>query len=66
MMQKYNKEEMWLDETECYGCENMTTNESGMCDDCGGRADTTESERPVRKVRSLSQAYDIIEKGAQM
>jgi hypothetical protein len=61
-MQKYNWRTMYHQKTECYGCDNITSNLSGMCDDCGGADDKTESYRPVRKAHTWSRAFDIIER----
>lgn len=62
-MVKYSKSMLYQHETECYGCNNRTTNMSGMCDDCGGADDMTESIRPIRKAHTVSQAFNIIERG---
>ncbi len=63
-MQIVTKIAMYQDEAECYGCNALTTNLSGMCDKCNGADDKTESERPYRKSYTLSRAFDIIERGS--
>ncbi len=50
------KEDMWQGESECYGCETLTMNASGMCDKCG-----SDSEPMKRKTHTLTEASQIIE-----
>ncbi len=63
-MQIYSMTEMYQLQTECYGCNTMTMNTSGMCSGCGGDSHKTESARPDREKHTLSRAYDIIERGS--
>ena len=63
-MQIVTKTELYHHETECYGCNTITKNLSGMCTKCGGDALVTESERPEREACTLSRAFDIIERGS--
>jgi rRNA maturation endonuclease Nob1 len=61
-MQKYSKEMLYHESTECYGCNNITTNESGMCDNCGGSANIA-GLKPKRTRHTIGEAYDMIERG---
>ncbi len=56
----YSKSELYKHESECYGCDNKTTNMSGMCDDCGGGM--SNPSLPVRKTYTSKQAFNMIER----
>ncbi len=60
-MQRYDKEQLYKQETECYGCNKLTHNISGMCDACGGAAGVTQSRYPDRDMYSLDMACDMLE-----
>ncbi len=60
-MQIINPSEMYSEKTECYGCGNITTNISGMCDNCGGSQAESRSEAKSKHVYTLGEAYIEIE-----
>jgi rRNA maturation endonuclease Nob1 len=65
-MQTYSKESLYSYNTECYGCDKMTTEVSGMCPDCMPADDIGHRGKPERVAHSNSRAFDIIERGARV
>ncbi len=61
MMQIYTELDMTSGRSECYGCNTLTSNVSGMCSACGGSDKDTESTPMRRTVHTLSEATLMIE-----